>query len=237
MPTLKCAGTGHDLDCTVGDTPFTCNRIAENVLVCKDEDGFTHAFIGPRIQPSSPAATNKTKDSPSAGVTSELESIFDDLIVELYNNLKNGGSNFDTLRDAFEVISEIARTDPDLALDMIEDIRTYAIKSTSVDTQINCDLFSEIIIQGNASAYSLDDANAKELTERFGIDIDPQYPLTGLSEKLYPPLPEIDIFIEAIMEPAFKQGLILLSPSGCGKGFPDLDEFVNKLLTPSSEEE
>lgn len=200
--------------------------ITENIWICRREDGVLHVFNRRGAEPSSPAAADETEDSP-------LESIFDELIEELYNNLNNGNSNLDTLRVAFEVISEIARTDPDLALDKIEDIRSYAIESKSVDTQSNCDLFSEIITHVKDSNYSLDHAN--ELAGQNGITIDPQDPLIGLSEKLYST--EVRTSFEAIEGLAPNQGLILIPPSGTAKEFRDLDSYINQLLIPSSEEE
>lgn len=226
MPILKCSGTGsNNLDCSVDGTHLTCDRLAQGVLICKDKDGNTQAIIGQNAQQSVAVPLVETKKS-------SLETRFDQLVEELYSNLENGKSNFNTLRDAYKVIIDIVRSNPDLALDMAEDIRTYAIKANDPDAQKNCDLISEIASYVKDPKYELDYAD-----ELAGFRINREFPQASLYKKL------IADSIHNTLTSAFNNSLnqmnVLIMPAtGIGKnGFGPPDLYINQLLTPSDEED
>ncbi len=117
-----------------------------------------------------------------SSLSSEADRLLEQIAVSQGEDLTNG------IRDCFSVIEELgtiaSEAAIELAIEKLESMLSYADLIGSSDLQLNSELYIEVLSHLQTPDYSLD--QAQYLAGQAGVSLDPENPLDGLSDALYP---------------------------------------------------
>lgn len=93
-------------------------------------------------------------------------------------------SAFQELGNLFALVEELAEIDPSSAMDRLEGVMVLADEIGSTDLAYNAELYMECLTHMMDPSYGLE--RAIELAQENDIELDPDNPLQGLADELYP---------------------------------------------------